>query len=66
MIKCPIPMFAGKNPQPCLKEGCGVWDVRNGQCSALSYFQAYLAMGLATLKINNAIERIEKEQGDDT
>jgi len=60
---CPLAKISGKTAN-CDMEQCGWWDKKKQQCGVLSYTQAYLAMGLATLKMANATDRLERDYGD--
>ena len=59
-MKCPIANISGKSVN-CHEELCGWWDKKKDQCGVLSYMQAYFAMGIATLKMTEATERLERE-----
>jgi hypothetical protein len=38
-----------------------MWNKRRGECAIRSYCEAYLSMGLATLKLANTNDRINRE-----
>ena len=62
-MRCPIAKVSGKTAN-CDEDHCGWWDRKKEQCGILSYMQAYYAMGLATLKMTETTERIEREYGE--
>jgi len=59
-MRCPIAKVSGGSSN-CDDENCGWWDKKKEQCGILSYMQAYYAMGLATLKMTETTERLERE-----
>lgn len=62
---CPLTKLNSLPDKPCDEQDCGWWDKKKNQCGVLSYMQAYFAMGLATLKLSEATERMENNLKDD-
>ena len=65
MSKCPAYKIAKLQDDNCNEAECAFWDKKKDQCSIVSYMQAYFAMGLATLKMTETTERIEREYGQE-
>lgn len=62
---CPLSKLNNLPDKSCGEQDCGWWDKKKDQCGVLSYMQAYFAMGLATLKMSEATERMENNLEDD-
>jgi hypothetical protein len=49
----------------CEGSECALWNNKRSQCAVASYCEAYLSMGLAALKMQNAVQRIESQHKDE-
>ena len=63
-MKCPIGKVKAASSS-CDAEECGIWDKKKTQCGMLTYMQAYYAMGMATLRMVETTDRMEKSMEED-
>jgi hypothetical protein len=63
-MKCFLGKFRDLDT-PCDEQNCAMWNNKRGECAIRSYCEAYLSMGLATLKLANSSDRLEKEMRDE-
>lgn len=63
-MKCFLAKINGHDIS-CDETNCAMWNNKRGECAIRSYCEAYLSMGLATWKLANATEQIEKGYDED-